>query len=1114
MWKLSQTNLDIKFKLVGGGYSPIYLIIGAITVIYFISVLAGYSILSAILAFPAVYIAPGLLLILLVSGGRVQVLRQLIILSFFLSTIIAVIIISLLILFNAAINAFFISIVYLLLNFVLITLLMITGKAVCIQVSRLDYIFLGISFIAYAILVYLFTYTPRFLQMDETSYITWSRYVILKGEVYPIGSQPAKFDLTYLVKGRFFWTLLIASFICATGLTAYQSYIMSSMFLPMIALTSTLLIPSKFKEDKILEIVVFTLILTNPLLILFSGFILNDLAISFYLLLAILFFVRSFNQNHLGEISLNLYSLFLSLLTLIVAFLVKENVMVAVPMYFILIFYILCYRLYKVSKVWKVILCILTLPLIAYEVLIDIPYVISVWFTKNEAIAALTGKFLFISPVEQILGLFVPAPWKPTTIFSYNFYDYLHYMYRMLSPETLSLVVSGVGIALPLTLTLEEFHKDIRARLLIYITTITLWLSYVLYLSINAFWDIPRYFLFMTPILITISLAAFYEMFSKNNVIIGSMLILPMVLLLWIQSLLVIKKGGVYVGYGLPKLNWTNNILIVQIIICTILILVMLSVLILKTTNKLSLTSLLRGKKPVTNIRKYAFITLIITIFVINVYFSAYSILNSSFYKNNEAENVNSLFGNISSSNIFVISNFYAYMRPYAPDHLIKNDYLFPPPMTEEEFREFLRIAPNNTLLIISNDPDITWYEYGNKYIKRYTKTNLIPLEPKRERVIYNDLLLDLRLGDSVNGFVYDKSGNNYTCLVNGGRIVDGFFGNAIQFDGEKGYALINDFEFPDEYSVEIWFMLEKEPANFGFMEDGRPVSKMLLAKRYHGYAELMLSITNEGEIQALAKNENNDVRFNFKTSKGLVEANRWYQVILTVDKQSAKLYLNGVLVGESVVKGLNQRLKDYPESREEPLRIGADGTSIFMKYRYFPGRIEDIRIYKRSLTDEEIAGMYYGPKLLNIVNGIKVFKVKTPIQLHIRSNNELVNITSVKIYFTNATNVRVTIKANSAGEQKIFIIIGTIRFLKALTANLKQGQNELSWDFKARLEDRSAYGLYIANMAKIIIYDENGNLLYDKMHSSFTLSGVYLFLWILILLLLASFTLFLSRKF
>jgi hypothetical protein len=229
------------------------------------------------------------------------------------------------------------------------------------------------------------------------------------------------------------------------------------------------------------------------------------------------------------------------------------------------------------------------LPLIAHEVLSDIPYVISVWFTKNEAIAALTGKFLFISPVEWILGLFVPAPWKPTTIFSYNFYDYLHYLYRMLSPETLSLFISSVGIVLPLTLTIERFRRDIQARLLIYVATITLWLIYVLYLSINAFWDMPRYSLFMTPILITFSLATLYEVFSKNNVTIGSMLILPMILLMWIQSLLTIEKGGVYVGYGLPKLSWTNNILVVQVTIY----IVILYVLVVRVADKISLTVLL-----------------------------------------------------------------------------------------------------------------------------------------------------------------------------------------------------------------------------------------------------------------------------------------------------------------------------------------------------------------------------------------------------------------------------------------------------------------------------------------------------------------------------------------
>jgi len=1105
-----QSRTDLNIKIYGRPY--FIQVVAVITVLtYFVSTLTGHSVFLIFLAFPAVYIMPGFTLILLLSKERGQNFRELIVLAFFLSTIIAVAVVSMLMLFGITICTFSIGIFYLLLTLTLVGLLTILKKTTQIHISRLDYMFLAISFIVYVILVLFFVHMPRSFTMDETSYITWSRYAVLKGETYPI-SLPTKSDLVYLIKGRFFWILLTASFIGATGIVAYHSYVLSSMFLPMTALASTLLIPSKFKENKILEVAVFMVVLTNPLLFLFSGFILNDLGISFYLLLTVLFFIRSFNQNPQGKILPNLYSLLVSFLTLLVAFLIKENIVIVLPMYFILVFYILRYRLHKSSKVWRGILYVLTLPLIAYEALVDIPYVISLWFAKNYTIASLIGKFLPISPAEWFLGLFMPAPWKPTTILSYSLYDYLHFLYRILSPETLSPLVSGVGMALPFMLTLEEFRRDIQIRLLIYIVTTTLWFTYILYLSINAFWDVPRYFLFMVPILVTVSLTALYEILSNRKIIIGGMLILPMVILLLIQSLLTFKKGGVYISYGLPKINWTGNVLIAQVIVYAVLMLLN----IIGTLNKISLTFLFKRElrlKTTIDIRMLAFTIFVIIALISNIYFSVYSVLNSSLYKYSEAENVKSFFDNTRLNNTFIVSNFYPFMRPYAPDYFIKNDYLLPLPMTEDEFRNFLQMAPNNTLLVISHDPDITWYEYGNRYIRRYTKGSLIPLEPKHERVIYEGLLLDLRLGDLVNGSVYDRSENNYTCIVNGGKLVNGFFGNAIQFHGEGEYALVNDFEFPDEYSVEIWFMLEKEPSDFGFMEDGSPISKMLLAKRYHGYAELMLFITNEGEIVALAKNEDNGVRYSLRTPKGLVKANQWYQVILTVDEQSAKLYLNGVLVGESAVRGLNQRLKDYPESSKEPLKIGADGTSIFTKYRYFPGRIEDVRVYNRSLTIEEIERMYYGVGLLKMVNGIKVFRIRTPIQLRMQDDSRLVNITSVKIYFTNATHVRLTIRADAIDEQKIFIIIGTVRFLKMLTADLKPGRNEISWDFKVRLEDRSAYGLYMASIAKIVIYDENGSLLYDKIHSSFTLSGAYLLLWILILTMFIFSTLFLSRR-
>jgi len=477
-------------------------------------------------------------------------------------------------------------------------------------------------------------------------------------------------------------------------------------------------------------------------------------------------------------------------------------------------------------------------------------------------------------------------------------------------------------------------------RILVYLSTITFWLTYLFFLSTNAFGDIPRYFLFMVPVFIAASLAALYEVFSNRNITFSIALTLPMLFSLWIQSTLSIEKGGVYVSYGLPKLNWTGAMLIIQLIAYVAIVLANVT---RKNTIRLSYLSKKSRRLPVS-VQKLTLSSLVIVMLVSANYFSVYSLSNSNYFKENNAKITKTLFEDVDLNNKFVISNFQTYMRPYATDNLLNKSCLFPPPMTEDEFRQLLRIAPNGSLIVVSHDPRLAWYEYANSYIKKYTKTDVIPLSAKTERITYDGLLLDLRLGSMVNSTIYDVSGNAYMSIIYGGNITNGFFEKAVRFNGENDYASVNYLEFPNTYSVEIWFKLEVQPSDFGFMDDGTPVCKMLLAKRYRGYAELMLSIINEGEIQALAKNENNDVRFNFKSPKGLIEANNWYHTVLTVDECEAKLYLNGMLVGESEVKGLNQRLADYPESGEEPLKIGADGTSAFTRYRYFPGCIEGIQ--------------------------------------------------------------------------------------------------------------------------------------------------------------------------
>jgi len=1058
------------------------------SVAYFLSVLVGHSVLSAILAFPTIYLTPGLMFMLLLSKGEKHKFRELIIVSFFLSTVIAVTVVSTLILLGITIRPFSVASTYVLLIFTLIVLAVTIGKKPQIETSHLDYAFLGISLITYGSLVHFFTSMPRLFSMDETTYIAWSRYAILNGEIYPVGIFSFESSLLYLVKGRFFWTLLITSFIGSTGLEAHQAHVISTMFLPMIAITSTLLTPIRFRDNKFLQSAIFLLVLTNPLLLLFSGFVLNDLATAFYLILAILFFIRSFNQRGQDIISINPYTLLLSVFSLLITFLIKMHVTVILPMYIILMYYILRYRLHKNSKIWRIVLYILTLPLIVYEVLIDIPYVISVWFIKNEFVAVLTIRFLLLSPAERFLNLFIPAPWNPTTILSHNFYDYLHYFYRMLSPETLGLLVAATGITLPLTLALDGFRKDIQMRILICLTTTTLWLLYINYLSINAFWDIPRYSLFTIPILIAISLTAIYEVLSSRNIAIGVILMIPMLFLQWIQSTLSIKKGGVYVSYGLPKLNWTGFMTLVQLLVYVLVIVVAL-----KTVFRVK--TMWRKRMPL-GISKTLFVMLIITIVLNNMWFSRYSLSNSYYFEEHKLKDVEKLLGDNWSADHFVVSNVYFYVRPFAPNDLLSHHYLFCPPATEEEFIRLLRVLPNNTLILLSDDRNIAWHEYANKngYIFRYLKSSKIPVELKGERKVYDGVILDLRFDNISDGKVSDCSDNQHSVTVFGNAsLVQGFYGGALNFDGIDDYICVshNDALNPTTaITVEAYVKPITTPDSYC----------VVVSKGWNEPGAWTLQTTPDAKWQFAIKNQAGDY---FHVEGGSVEADKWYHLVGIWDGSQLMLYVNGVPYGPVATSGNIGNTYDI-----------LVGTYQLMDAKnYWSGCIDEIRVYNRALSNEEVLEMYYGPKLIAEEGGFKLFRVETQKKLHTNSQSSGINIEAVNILWTNSTNIRLIIKANSLQNESILVYIGTFRFLKILDLKLVRGENTIILDFPRKLPNGDKYGIYIANWANIVIVDSQGKLLYHKLHTPFVLKFPNIGLWLLLMLLLLTLLLALTSQ-
>jgi len=65
-------------------------------------------------------------------------------------------------------------------------------------------------------------------------------------------------------------------------------------------------------------------------------------------------------------------------------------------------------------------------------------------------------------------------------------------------------------------------------------------------------------------------------------------------------------------------------------------------------------------------------------------------------------------------------------MRTYVSDNVLAEGRLFTPPNTENQFLQLLDFAPNGSLIFISTDPEVTWLDYANDYIKKYVDRDLI----------------------------------------------------------------------------------------------------------------------------------------------------------------------------------------------------------------------------------------------------------------------------------------------------------------------------------------------------------------------------------------------------
>jgi hypothetical protein len=204
------------------------------------------------------------------------------------------------------------------------------------------------------------------------------------------------------------------------------------------------------------------------------------------------------------------------------------------------------------------------------------------------------------------------------------------------------------------------------------------------------------------------------------------------------------------------------------------------------------------------------------------------------------------------------------------------------------------------------------------------------------------------------NGNANDVSGQGNNGTVNGATLTTDRFGNAnsaYSFNGTSNFIEVPDnnlLDVSNNFTISLWMKI----SDYAVALSSDPQSTVL-SKPKPGFSTGYC-------ISAYYNLNNNKFSFNsvinstqiYQTSNSAPPLNTWINVIYTYDGISSKLYKNRVLESSSNVK------YSLPNSTSS-LFFGKEFDNASTSKRYFKGLIDDIGIWNRALTTQEITQLY-----------------------------------------------------------------------------------------------------------------------------------------------------------
>jgi len=186
------------------------------------------------------------------------------------------------------------------------------------------------------------------------------------------------------------------------------------------------------------------------------------------------------------------------------------------------------------------------------------------------------------------------------------------------------------------------------------------------------------------------------------------------------------------------------------------------------------------------------------------------------------------------------------------------------------------------------------------------------------------------------NGNANDESGNGKNGTIFGASLVSdrsNVSSSAISFDGVNDYVSLGTYFNFFNFSISMWVKPEIQTGHSVIIENNH-------------------SSFNNWTCQAIENYQTNGFYFPNSANPFTLTAGTWAHIVLTIASNSTYVYKNGVLVSQST----------WNLNYNNPVDLNL-GIWKRENARYYKGVQDDIAIWNRALTANEISKIYKGEK-------------------------------------------------------------------------------------------------------------------------------------------------------